>query len=297
MPSTTDIMFSPTLRRTFREVNEDRLSMIAAGVTYYILLASFPALGVLVSLYGFFTEPADLATQVQLLAPVLPPGALDIIGKQLADLTHQETAALSITFIVSFLIALWSAISGVKALFEAMNIAYDEEEKRSFVMLNLLALGFTLGAMVVAIAVVIAIGVVPAILAFLHLDGWIDTLARIAPWPIIALLVFGGIVMLYRYGPSRTPPTFAYVRRGAIIATVVWLVASAGFSYYLANFADYNATYGTLGALIGLLVWVWLSVYIVLVGAEYNRERERSRQMAADAKAAKHHKGAKPLTA
>jgi membrane protein len=280
MPSQTDIMFSPTLRRTFREVNEDRLSMVAAGVTYYILLAAFPALGVLVSLYGFFTEPADLAEQIQALAPVMPPGTLDIIGKQLSDLAHQEATALSITFIVSFLIALWSAISGVKAMFEALNIAYDEAEKRSFIMLNLLALGFTLGAMVVAMLVIVAIGVVPAVLAFLYLDGWVDALARIAPWPLVALLVFGGIVMLYRYGPSRKPPSFAHVMRGAIIATLVWLVASIGFSFYLANFADYNATYGTLGALIGLLVWIWLSVYIVLVGAEYNKERERSREMA-----------------
>ncbi len=281
MPSQTDIMFSPTLRRTFREVSEDRLSMIAAGVTYYILLAAFPALGVLVSLYGFFTEPSDLATQVQALAPVLPPGAFDIIAKQLSDLAHQETAALSITFILSFLIALWSAISGVKSLFEAMNIAYDEEEKRSFIHLNLLALAFTLGAMVVSIVMIIAIGVVPAVLAYLYLDKWVDILARIAPWPVITLLVFGGIVLLYRYGPSRSPhATFNAVMRGAIIATGVWLVASAGFSYYLANFADYNATYGTLGALIGFLIWIWLSVYIVLIGAEYNKERERSREMA-----------------
>lgn len=280
MPSRTDILFSPVLRRTFREVNEDRLSMIAAGVTYYILLAAFPALGVLVSLYGIFTEPTDLAEQVRALAPVLPPGALDIIANQLGDLAHQETATLSITFIVSFLIALWSAISGVKALFEAMNIAYDEDEKRSFIRLNLLALGFTLGAMVVAVGVIIAIGVVPAILAFLSLDGWIDLLARIAPWPVITLLIFGGIMLLYRYGPSRKPPAFLHVVRGAIVASVIWLVASAGLSYYLGSFADYNATYGTLGALIGLLVWIWLSVYIVLVGAEYNKERERNRLLA-----------------
>lgn len=280
MPSRTDILFSPVLRRTFREVNEDRLSMIAAGVTYYILLAAFPALGVLVSLYGLFTEPTDLAEQVRALAPVLPPGALDIIANQLGDLAHQETATLSITFIVSFLIALWSAISGVKALFEAMNIAYDEDEKRSFIRLNLLALGFTLGAMVVAVGVIIAIGVVPAILAFLSLDGWIDLLARIVPWPVITLLIFGGIMLLYRYGPSRKPPAFLHVVRGAIVASVIWLAASAGLSYYLGSFADYNATYGTLGALIGLLVWIWLSVYIVLVGAEYNKERERNRLLA-----------------
>lgn len=269
----THILFSPTIRRTYAEISEDRLTMVAAGVTYYVLLASFPALAVLVGLLGLVAVPADFASEIRMLAPVLPPGALDIVEHQLADLSGKEPAALSIAVIIGFLVALWSAISGVKALFEAMNIAYDETESRSFIRLNLLALAFTLGTMLVGLLTGFAMGVIPAALAFLHLDAFTDVLVRLAPWPVITLLVLGEVLLLYRYGPSREPLPLRHVFKGALFATMAWLVASAGFSYYLAHFADYNATYGALGALIGLLVWLWLSVFIVLAGAEYNREQ------------------------
>lgn len=268
----THILFSPTLRRTYAEISEDRLTMVAAGVTYYMLLASFPALAVLVGLLGLVAVPADFAGELRMLQPVLPPGALDIVERQLADLSGKEPAALSIAVIIGFLVALWSAISGVKAMFEAMNIAYDESEKRSFLGLNLLALAFTLGTMLVGLLIVFAMGIIPAALAFIHLDGFTDVLLRLAPWPVITLLVFVEVLLIYRYGPSREPLPFRHIFKGALLATLAWLITSAGFSYYLANFADYNATYGALGALIGLLVWLWLSVFIVLAGAEYNRE-------------------------
>lgn len=271
------ILFSPTLRRTFSEIGTDRISMTAAGVTYYILLAVFPALAVLVGLYGLFTEPSDLAAQFHVMAPVLPPGALDMVETQLKDLSAKETGTLSITVVIGFLAALWSAISGVKAMFEAMNIAYGETETRSFLHLNLLALAFTLGTMLVGLVVVLGMGIVPAVLAFLHLDGFTDVLVRLAPWPVITLTVLGEVLLLYRYGPSGEPLPFRHIIRGALLSTLAWLVASAGFSYYLANFADYNATYGALGALIGLLIWLWLSVFIVLTGAEYNKERGREK--------------------
>lgn len=280
MPSTKtyEILFSPVLRRTYAEITADRISMTAAGVTYYILLASFPALGVLVALYGLFTEPSDLAAQIHVLAPVLPPGALDMVETQLDDLAGKEAGALSITVIIGFLAALWSAISGVKAVFEALNIAYDETETRSFLHLNLLALGFTLGTMLVGLIVLLGMGIVPALLAFLHLDGFTDRLVRLAPWPVITLMVLAEILLLYRYGPSREPLAFGRILRGALLATLCWLVASAGFSYYLGHFANYNATYGALGALIGLLIWLWLSVFILLSGAEYNKERDREKK-------------------
>lgn len=279
MPRTpyTEIIFSPTLRRTFSDIGEDRISMTAAGTTYYILLAAFPALAVLVGLYGLFTEPSDLAAQFHVMAPVLPPGALDMVETQLKDLSGKETGTLSITVVIGFLAALWSAISGVKAMFEAMNIAYGETETRSFLHLNLLALAFTIGTMLVGLVVVLGMGIVPAALAFLHLDGLTDVLVRLAPWPVITLTVLGEVLLLYRYGPSGEPLPFRHVIRGALLSTLAWLIASAGFSYYLAHFANYNATYGALGALIGLLIWLWLSVFIVLTGAEYNKERGRAR--------------------
>jgi membrane protein len=262
------------LWRTYSEVMDDRVMLIAAGVTYYLLLASFPALGVLVTLYGLIADPATLSEQIGFLSTIFPPGALDIVLAQLSTLTRQNAATLSFAFIVSFLVALWSANSGIKALFDAMNVAYDEQEKRSFIKLNLLSLAFTLGALVIAILLIVAVGVIPAVLAFLHLDAWVEMLAKWARWPIMLLFVGAGTMAIYRYGPSRENAKLRWLSWGAALSAILWMVASTVFSFYLSNFADYNATYGTLGALIGLMVWVWLSVTILIVGAELNAELE-----------------------
>jgi membrane protein len=262
------------LWRTYSEVMDDRVMLIAAGVTYYLLLASFPALGVLVTLYGLIADPATLSEQIGFLSTIFPPGALDIVLAQLSTLTRQNAATLSFAFIVSFLVALWSANSGIKALFDAMNVAYDEQEKRSFIKLNLLSLAFTLGALVIAILLIVAVGVIPAVLAFLHLDAWVETLAKWVRWPIMLLFVGAGTMAIYRYGPSRENAKLRWLSWGAALSAILWMVASIVFSFYLSNFADYNATYGTLGALIGLMVWVWLSVTILIVGAELNAELE-----------------------
>ncbi|MDB5524747.1 MAG: ribonuclease [Rhizobium sp.] len=260
--------------RVVSEVIEDRVSLIAAGVTYYLLFASFPALGVLVALYGFMADPSTIATEINFLSSILPPGALDIVLAQLTTLTAQKTSTLSFAFVTSFLIALWSANNGIKALFDAMNIAYGETEKRSIIKLNLMSLAFTAAGLLVAAAVIFAIGIVPAALAYLRLENWIETLAAWARWPIILIFIGTGIVMIYRYGPSRENARLRWISWGAAFSTLIWLLASMLFSFYLANFADYNATYGTLGALIGFMVWIWISVIIVIVGAEINAELE-----------------------
>jgi membrane protein len=156
-----------------------------------------------------------------------------------------------------------------------MNIAYGEPEKRGIIRLNLMSLLFTFGAMIIAIAVIAAVGIVPVVLAYLWLDRWAELLAAIARWPVLLLLVGAGISMLYRYGPSRERAKVRWLTWGAAFSTTLWLVASMLFSFYLENFADYNATYGTLGALIGFMVWIWISVIILIVGAELNAEMER----------------------
>lgn len=260
--------------RLVSEVVEDRVMLIAAGVTYYLLLASFPALGVLVALYGFIADPTTLGGQIGFLASVLPPGALDIVLKQLTTLTAQKTSTLSIAFAISFVVALWSANGGVKAIFDAMNVAYGEMEKRSFIKLNLMSLAFTLGALVVATVLIFAIGVLPLIFAFLHLDGTVEVVAKWVRWPFMLIFVAIANVMIYRYGPSREKAKLCWLSWGAIFSTLCWMLASILFSYYLSNFADYNATYGTLGAVIGFMVWIWISVIILIVGAELNAELE-----------------------
>ena len=264
-----DVLF-----RVVAEVMEDRVTLIAAGVTYYLLLALFPAMGALVSLYGFVADPTTIATHIGFLSQIFPRGSFDLILSQLTALTQQKPGALSLGFITGLVIAIWSANNGVKALCDAMNVAYGEEEKRGIVEFNLLSLGFTFGLLIFAVVLIFAIGVIPAILAYFWLGEWTDLLTRIGRWPIILALVMTGIVLLYHYGPSRERAKFVWLSWGAVFSTLCWLLSSFVFSYYLDNFANYNATYGTLGALIGFMVWIWISVIIIIVGAEINAELE-----------------------
>ncbi|WP_426131041.1 YihY/virulence factor BrkB family protein [Pararhizobium sp. PWRC1-1] len=260
--------------RVVQTVMADRVTLIAAGVTYFLLLSLFPALGALVALYGFVADPTTIMGHIGFIASVFPPGSFDLILNQLTALTQQNTSTLSFAFITGLVVAVWSANSGMKALFDAMNVAYQEDEKRSFFRLNLLSLAFTFGALTIAIVLIAAIGVLPAALAYLWLDRWQELLARFARWPFILVFVGCGIAIIYRYGPSREQAKLRWLSWGVAFSTLLWLVASVLFSFYIENFANYNATYGTLGALIGLMVWVWISVIILIVGAELNAELE-----------------------
>jgi membrane protein len=260
--------------RVWREVAQDRVLLIAAGATFYLLLALFPALAAFVSLYGFVANPSTVAEHVSHLGGLLPSAGIDIIRNQLESLASQDQQALGIGFLIGLAIALWSANNGVKALFDAMNIAHEETEKRSFIKLNLMSIAFTMGALLIAIGLILTVGVVPAVLAFLRLEAWAETLIAIGRWPVLLVAILTGISLIYRFGPSRRPPKWRWLSWGAVMATVVWVAASWGFSYYLQNFANYNATYGSLGAVIGLMMWTWISVIILIVGAEINAEME-----------------------
>jgi membrane protein len=260
--------------RVWQEVGEDRVLLVAAGATFYLLLALFPALAAFVSLYGFVADPATVADHVSHLGGLLPSAGVDIIRSQLQALASQNEQALGMGFLIGLAIALWSANNGVKALFDAMNIAHEETEKRSFLKLNLISIAFTIGALLIAIGLILTVGVVPAVLAYLRLDAWTETLIAISRWPMLLVAIVTAISLIYRFGPSRRAPKWRWLSWGAVIATVVWVGASWGFSFYLQNFADYNATYGSLGAVIGLMMWTWISVIILIVGAEINAEME-----------------------
>jgi len=260
--------------RLYAAITEDRVMLIAAGVTYYLLLALFPAMAALVSIYGFVASPVDIAERIVFLSTIMPADALNIFLDQLKSLASQDSSTLSIGLVAGLGIALWSANNGMKALFEAMNVAYQETEQRSFVRLNAISLLFTFGTMILVIILIVAMGVIPAMLAFLRLDAWAETIISVMRWPLMVLFVAGGIAILYRFGPSREPAKVRWLTWGTVFATVFWLAASIGVSFYLSNFADYNATYGTLGAMIGFMVWTWVSVIIVIIGAEINAELE-----------------------
>lgn len=262
------------LYRVYLSLANDRVMLVAAGVTFYILLATFPAMGALVSVYGFVADPSTIADRISFLAQVMPPDGLNIFLDQLKALATEKRGALSFGLIFGLLVALWSANNGIKAMFEAMNIAYGETEKRSFFRLNLVSLTFTFGAIIAAIILLIALGVVPALIAFLHLGERAETLLSLLRWPLLLVLATFGITLLYRYGPSRERAKFRWLTWGAAFAALFWLLGSLGVTFYLSHVADYNATYGTLGALIGFLFWTWISAIIVILGAELNAELE-----------------------
>jgi membrane protein len=260
--------------RLWEEFNKDRVLLVAAGATFYLLLALFPALAAFISIYGFVADPATVADHVASLNGLLPSGGLDLIRGQLQALASQKPGALGIGFFFGLGIALWSANSGMKALFDAMNIAYEEHEKRSFITLNLRSIIFTLGALMIGIVMLLTVGVVPALLRYFYLDAWTETLVAVSRWPILVGAILTGISLLYRFGPSRQHAKLRWLSWGALIATAVWIAASWLFSFYLQHFANYNATYGSLGAVVGLMMWTWISVIILIAGAAINAEME-----------------------
>ncbi|MGW9231311.1 YihY/virulence factor BrkB family protein [Pseudorhizobium sp. NPDC055634] len=260
--------------RLYAAINQDRVMLIAAGVTYYLLLALFPAMTALVSIYGFVASPADIVERIGFLSTVMPSDALTIVVNQLKSLASQDSSTLSIGLIGGLGVALWSSNNGMKALFEAMNVAYQEDEKRSFLKLNAISLLFTFGSLILAVVLIVAIGVIPALLSFLRLDGSAQTIIGMTRWPLTVLFVAVAIAILYRFGPSREPPKTRWLTWGTAFSTILCLVASAAVSFYLSHFANYNATYGALGAMIGFMVWIWISVIIVIIGAEINAELE-----------------------
>jgi membrane protein len=260
--------------RLVEEVSDDRVMLIAAGVTFYLLLALFPALAALVSLYGLIADPMTIADHLAKLSILLPPGAFDIVAEQIRALAGRREESLGITFFVGLAFALWSTHSGTLALFDAMNVAYEEKERRGFIRLNLIGLVFTLCAVVGAIAVLGLVAAIPVILSSVWLDAYKENLALIGRWPLLLIIVAGAVMTIYRFAPSREPAKLRWLTWGAALTTIACSAMSLGFGFYLEHFANYNATYGALGALIGLLVWIWLSVTILIVGAELNAELE-----------------------
>ena len=264
--------------RVWRKFNSDRILLISAGVTFYAILAIFPAIAALVSIYGLVADPNTINQHVNDLRGVMPDGALDIIGDQVKRLAAKGNGTLGLTLAASLLLSLWSANGGVKSVFDALNIAYEETEKRGFFRLTLQSLVFTGGALLFVILALTAIVVVPVALQFLGVDekAWYVALLR---WPALLLVVIFGLAVLYRFGPSRNKAKWRWVSPGSALAAVLWLLASGLFSWYVAHFGSYNQTYGSLGAAIGFMTWIWISTIVVLLGAELNAETERQTAM------------------
>ncbi len=262
------------LWRTYEEFGKDRITSVAAGVTYYALLAIFPAIAALVSIYGLFADPATIQDHLNAMSGVLPGGALEIVGEQVKRISSQGGGALGFGFIFGLLLSLWSANAGMKAIFDALNIVNDEDEKRSFIRLNLVSLSFTLGAILFILLALGGIVVLPIILEFIGLGSGTEWLLAIIRWPVLLIGVTLGLSLIYRFGPSRDKADWHWVTPGGLIAAVLWIAVSMLFSWYVSNFGSYNETYGSLGAVIGFMTWIWLSSIVVLLGAEINAEME-----------------------
>lgn len=260
--------------RVYKCVEEERLGLIAAGVTFYVILGLFPALTALVSVYGLVTDPRSIAEQVTALYGVLPDDVIALIRDQLNSLTNAPRGQLGLGFVISLAAAMWTVNTAMKSVFDGLNVTYREREKRSFVMLNMISFSFALGAVVMAMLYMVAIAIVPLVLSFIGIGALGDLLIRVMRWPILMLMSAFAIAILARYGPSRERARWAWITPGSVFVMLAWVIMSIGFSLYLSNFATYDKTYGTLGALIGVMMWIWLSTYILLVGSAINAEME-----------------------
>src|SRR3954451_1820897 len=232
------------LWRTYERTGEDRLLAIAAGVVFFGLLAIFPAITALVSFYGLFANPSTIAANLQSLALMLPEGSFQIVQDQIARVLAKGNTELGATFLFGLGLALWSANAGVKALIDALNVAYGEREKRSFLPLNLLSLAFTIGGIIALLLMVAAVVAFPLVLDHLGLGPQSKLIFSLARWPLLFLILWVALGLLYRFGPSREHPRWEWLNVGTLAASFLWIVGSSLLSWYLSNFANYNATYG-----------------------------------------------------
>jgi membrane protein len=260
--------------RTYAEMQSDRLLSIAGGVAFFVLLAIFPAITALVSAYGLFFNASTIANNLSLLSDIVPANVLSIVHEQAQRIAANSGGALSLGIVVGIFVSLWSAMSGVKAMIDALNVIYEQPEGRNFFKLSLVALVFTLGGFATFLVAIAAVIVLPLVLAPIGLGSAAGTLTRFGRWPALLLVLLIGLAVLYRYGPYRRAARWQWVSVGSVFAAVTWIIASYLFSWYLASFANYNATYGSLGAVVGLMMWLWISTIVVLLGAELNAEIE-----------------------
>src|SRR5215207_1262621 len=268
-------------KRGWKEAKADQVPLLAAGVAFYAFMAIFPALIAVVSIYGLFADPSTIANQLNSLTATLPDEARQIITDQVTALsTRRQT--LSISLVLFLLIALCSASAGTSNLLTAINVAYNEEEKRGFVKKRLLALGLTVAAIIFMVIILGLVAVMPPLLKVVFETGALRWVLQIVGWLIVVVLVPAALALLYRLAPDRDAPRMRWASLGAVVATLIWLAASLGFSFYTSTFGNYAKIYGVFAGILVLLLWLWLTMYAILLGAEINAEAEQ--QTIADTK-------------
>ncbi|MGQ0443950.1 MAG: YihY/virulence factor BrkB family protein [Beijerinckiaceae bacterium] len=265
-------------------VSRDNLTLVAAGVAFYALLSLFPALGVIVSLYGLIADPVQIARQIEDFGGFLPPEALKLLTDSLQSITEAGTGKHDVALITSLVVSLWSAKAAISSIMTGLTIAYEKTGERSFIVQTAISLGLTLGGMVFAIVALAAVAGVPAMLALIPMDDGLRTLLALGRWPLLAMLVLFATAVLYGFAPYRSKPKWRWITWGSAFTALAWLAASALFSYYVTNFGSYDATYGSLGAAVIFLLWFWVGTLVLLAGAEIDAElgvRDKANQVSA----------------
>ena len=262
-------------KRTYSEISSDRLMLVAAGMAFYGLLALFPLISAFVSLFGLVNDPSTISVQMGSLSAILPTESSSLILDQVKRIASASNATLGIAFFVSLAFALWSATGGTKALIDGLNVAYGETEKRSYLRLTVFAILATLGSIIGLGLLLTVVAIVPAIIAFMSLGAFGEWALWAGRWPAVLLILLVGLALIYHYGPSRTKVQWRWVSPGSLVAAAGLVGLSMLFSWYAASVGKFNETYGSLGAVIAFMTWLWLSSVIVLVGAELNSEAER----------------------
>jgi membrane protein len=262
------------VKRAWAENKADNMPIIAGGVAFFGFLAIFPALIAMISIYGLVASPETVARQVESFSAQLPKSAASLIGDQLTNITQNSGGALTFGLILSLLAALWSASGGVNNLITAVNLAYDEVETRGFVKLRATSLALTLGAIIFVLLTVGLVAVVPAVLNALPLGVFGTILAQVIRWVLLLAVMAGSLSVVYRIAPDRDNPKLRWVSLGSVVVTIVWAVVSLLFSFYVNNFGSYDKTYGTIAGVIVLMLWLYITCYLILLGAEINSEAE-----------------------
>jgi membrane protein len=272
-----------TAKSVAKSVDRDNVPLMAGGLAFFGLLAGPPLLLALVSIYGLVSDPAAVESQLQSLSEVLPEQARELVGGQLAQITSMSPQGLGFGVALSIAAALYASSKGTFYLIRALNNAFGEEESRGIVRLKLTALGFTLGFIIAASVAIAAIAVLPVVLGFVGLGGVTETLLNVGRWPVLALFLMLGLSVLYRYAPNRKTNGWKWFTPGSAFATVGWLAASFLFSLYVSRFGSFNETYGSLGTIVVLMMWLFLSAFVILVGALLDAHLEGKKAPGGDA--------------
>ena len=262
------------LIRVKDRIAEDHLTIVAAGVAFYSFLAIFPALITLLSIYGLAVDPQQAEQQITQLSGMMPEEAYSIIKERVENFLKTSGQTLGWGTALGILVSLWSANAGTKSLFMGVDIAYDTKNDRGLIKQNALTLLFTLGFIVTLVLSMALIVIFPAIVHLLSLPGTLESLVNWLRWPLLAAVVVVVFSLIYRYAPYRKAPEFKWVFVGAGVATLLWLIASWGFSFYVSNFGNYGEMYGSIAAVVILLLWLYLTSFIILLGAELNASIE-----------------------